>query len=66
MGLRKLSIEKVPSGWAYFVSVERFLMTNVDLSKRLNMALPTVIQAVIRGQKIAEDQGLSLIDKINQ
>ena len=38
-------------------------MTTVDLAKRLNLAQPTVSQAVIRGQKIAEDQGLSLIEK---
>ena len=41
-------------------------MTTVDLAKRLNLAQPTVSQAVIRGQKIAEDQGLSLIEKNNQ
>ncbi len=41
-------------------------MTTVDLARRLNLAQPTVSQAVIRGQKIAEDQGLSLIDKSNQ
>jgi len=41
-------------------------MTTVDLAKRLNLAQPTVSQAVIRGQKIAEDQGLSLIEKSNQ
>ena len=41
-------------------------MTTVDLGKRLNLAQPTVSQAVIRGQKIAEDQGLSLIENTNQ
>jgi hypothetical protein len=41
-------------------------MTTVDLAKRLNLAQPTVSQAVTRGQKIAEDQGLSLIEKNNQ
>jgi putative transposase len=41
-------------------------MTTVDLARKLNLAQPTVSQAVIRGQKIAEDQGLSLIDKSNQ
>ncbi len=34
-----------------------------DMAERLNLAQPTVSQAVIRGQKIAEDQGLSLIKK---
>jgi len=41
-------------------------MTTVDLAKRLNLAQPSVSQAVIRGRKIAEDQGVSLIDKTNQ
>ncbi len=41
-------------------------MTTVDLARRLNLAQPTVSQAVIRGQKIAEDQGLSRIEKSNQ
>jgi len=41
-------------------------MTTVDLARRLNLAQPTVSQAVIRGQKIAEEQGLSLIDKSSQ
>ena len=41
-------------------------MTTVDLAKRLNLAQPTVSQAVIRGRKIAEDQGISLIEKTNQ
>ena len=38
-------------------------MTTVDLARRLNLAQPTVSQAVIRGQKISEDQGFSLIKK---
>ena len=41
-------------------------MTTVDWARRLNLAQPTVSQAVIRGQKTAEDQGLSLIEKSNQ
>ncbi len=41
-------------------------MTTVELARRLNLAQPTVSQAVIRGQKIAEDQGLSLIEKTSQ
>ena len=41
-------------------------MTTVDLARRLNLAQPTVSQAVIRGQKIAEDQGLSRIEISNQ
>jgi plasmid maintenance system antidote protein VapI len=30
-------------------------MTTVDLARKLNLAQPTVSQAVIRGEKIAED-----------
>jgi len=41
-------------------------MTTVDLARRLNLAQPTVSQAVKRGQKIAEDQRLSLIEKTRQ
>ena len=41
-------------------------MTTVDLARKLNLAQPTVSQAVMRGQKIAEDQGLCLIEKPNQ
>jgi hypothetical protein len=41
-------------------------MTTVELARRLNLAQPTVSQAVIRGQKIAEDQGLSLINDRKQ
>ena len=41
-------------------------MTTVELARRLNLAQPTVSQAVTRGQKIAEDQGLSLIEKTSQ
>jgi hypothetical protein len=41
-------------------------MTTVDLARKLNLAQPTVSQTVIRGPKIAEDQGLSLIEKTNQ
>jgi putative transposase len=37
-------------------------MTTVDLASRLNLAQPTVSQAVKRGQKIAEDLGLRLIE----
>ena len=41
-------------------------MTTVDLARKLNLAQPTVSQAVMRGQKIAEDHGLCLIEKYNQ
>jgi hypothetical protein len=38
-------------------------VTTVDLARRLNLAQPTDSQAVKRGQKIAEEQGLSLLEK---
>lgn len=41
-------------------------MSTVELARRLNLAQPTVSQAVTRGQKIAEDQGLCLIEKTSQ
>jgi REP element-mobilizing transposase RayT len=41
-------------------------MTTVELAKKVNLAQPTVSQAVSRGQKIAEEQGLNLLEQINQ
>ncbi|MBT8363672.1 MAG: hypothetical protein KJP23_03135 [Deltaproteobacteria bacterium] len=41
-------------------------MTTVDLARRLNLAKPTASLAVIRGQKIAEDQGVSFKEKTSQ
>jgi REP element-mobilizing transposase RayT len=41
-------------------------MTTIDLARRLNLAQPTVSQAVTRGQKIAEDNRLSFIEKNSQ
>ncbi|MFZ7127885.1 MAG: transposase [Desulfobacterales bacterium] len=41
-------------------------MTTVDLSKKLNLAQPTVSQAARRGQKIAREQGLCLYENGNQ
>jgi len=49
-----------------FWGVREFGMTTVDLAKRLNLAQPTVSQAVMRGQKIAEDQGLRIVEQSNQ
>ena len=76
---RKLEIEPkdvlAPGKYAQSVKARSLLcywatrelgMTTVDLAKRLNLAQPTVSQAVIRGQKIAEDQGLGFIEKSNQ
>ncbi len=41
-------------------------MTTVALAKKINLAQPTVSQAISRGQKIVEDLGLSFRDQINQ
>jgi len=46
--------------------VRELSMSTVDLARRLNLAQPTVSQAVTRGQNIAEDQGLNLIEKTSQ
>jgi Mn-dependent DtxR family transcriptional regulator len=40
-------------------------MTTVELARRLNLAQPTVSQAVKRGQKVAEELGLNLLGKAN-
>ena len=41
-------------------------MTTVELAKKLNLAQPTISQSVIRGRKIAEEEGLKLLGQINQ
>jgi len=46
--------------------VRELSMTTVDLARRLNLTQPTVSQAATRGQKIAEEQGLNLIEKNSQ
>jgi hypothetical protein len=40
-------------------------MTTIELARRLNLAQPTVSQAVKRGQKVAEELGLNLLEKEN-
>jgi len=40
-------------------------MSTVELARRLNLAQPTVSQAVKRGQKIAEEMGLNLFGEKN-
>ena len=72
---RQLEIEPkdvlAPGKYAQSVKVRSLLcywgtrelvMTTIDPARRLNLAQPTVSQAVMRGQKIVEDQGLCLID----
>ena len=41
--------------------VRKMGMTTVDLGKRLDLAQPTISQAVARGQKIASEMKLRLI-----
>ena len=41
-------------------------MSTIELAKMLNLAQPTVSQSVIRGQKIAEEQELNLLEQNNQ
>jgi len=41
-------------------------MTTVELGKKVNLAQPTVSQAILRGQTIAKDLGLSFRDQLNQ
>jgi hypothetical protein len=41
-------------------------ITTVALAKKLNLAQPTISQSVMRGRKIAEDEGLKLLEQINQ
>ena len=41
-------------------------LTTVALAKKVNLAQPTVSQSISRGQKIAEDLGLSFRDQTNQ
>jgi hypothetical protein len=36
------------------------------LAKKVNLAQATVSQAVLRGKKIAEKQGLNLKEQVNQ
>jgi hypothetical protein len=35
-------------------------MTTVELTKKLNLAQPTISQAAMRGRKIAEEEGLKI------
>jgi len=41
-------------------------MTTVELAKKLNLAQPTISQSVIRGRKIAKNEGLKLLEQTNQ
>ncbi len=41
-------------------------MKTVELAKKVSLAQPTVSQAVSRGKKIAEKQGLNLMEQVNQ
>jgi len=41
-------------------------MTTVELAQKVNLAQPTVSQAILRGQKIAQDLGLRFRNQLNQ
>ena len=45
-----------------FWGVRKLGMTTIDLSKKLNLAQPTISQSVRRGEKIAVAKGLTLIE----
>ncbi len=47
-------------------ATQEFGMTTVELAKRPNMAQPTISQAAMRGRKIANDEGLRILDQVNQ
>jgi len=38
-------------------------MTTVELAKKLNLAQPTISQSAMRGRKIAEEEGLKLLEQ---
>ncbi|MDF1592464.1 MAG: transposase [Desulfobacterales bacterium] len=46
--------------------VRKLGMTTVELSKKINLSQPSVSQAVVRGQKIAEEKKLNLLPPENQ
>ena len=37
-----------------------------ELAKKLNLAQPTISQSVMRGRKIGEEEGLKILEQINQ
>jgi len=41
-------------------------MTTVELAKKLNLAQPTISQSAMRGRKIAQEEGLKLLEQLNQ
>jgi hypothetical protein len=41
-------------------------MATVELAKKLNVAQATISQSVMRGRKIADEEGLKLLGQINQ
>jgi hypothetical protein len=38
-------------------------MTTIELSKKLKLSQPAISQSVIKGQKIAQELGIYLIEK---
>jgi putative transposase len=41
-------------------------MTTVDLAKKLTLTQPTISQSVMRGRKIAEEEGFKLLEQFNR
>ena len=41
-------------------------MTTVELAKKLNLAQPTISQSAMRGRKIVKEEGLKLLEQLNQ
>jgi len=41
-------------------------MTTVELAQKLNLAQPTISQSAMRGRKIALEEGLKLLEQLNQ
>jgi len=41
-------------------------MSTVELAQKVNLAQPTVSQAILRGQKISEELGLNLRSLLKQ
>ncbi len=41
-------------------------MTTIELAQKLNLAQPTISQSAMRGRKIALEEGLKLLEQLNQ
>ena len=64
--LRKIFYSVKARSLLCYWGVRELGMKTVELAKKVNLAQPTVRQAVLRGKKIAEKQGLNLKEQVNQ